>query len=278
MYNPDYTWSQSMYKLLDQLQKDGKHIMRLNRDDQAKFRLHSTYTHKSLPTSSVRPTATTRTDFMNKCSAQLQVTSYNFSKTSTSTDVCVGIVKESGFHEKSPQHAGVIEKVEKLECTTSVFLNDELFFKEIECVEVDGGTDVGPFHHEMKFLWTERHVKPTKITLVTTRCSGDSYLNRVELQNGCLSKGHNNTFILSTLRGSPFSENGGKIKGYYVCRCLSVYRGRVDSTPSMKTKINLSRGVEDHVFLIRRQQLLVFLKRSKKEKQFLRQKNPTLYN
>lgn len=62
---------------------------------------------------------------MNKCSAQLQVTSYNFSKTSTSTEVCVGIVKESGFHEKSPQHAGVIEKVEKLECTTSVFLNDE---------------------------------------------------------------------------------------------------------------------------------------------------------
>ena len=34
-----------MYKLLDQLQKDGKHIMRLNRDDQAEFRLHSTYTH-----------------------------------------------------------------------------------------------------------------------------------------------------------------------------------------------------------------------------------------
>lgn len=102
---------------------------------------------------------------MNKCSAQLQVTSYNFSKTSTSTEVCVGIVKESGFHEKSPQHAGVIEKVEKLECTTSVFLNDE-------CVGVDGGTDVGPFHDEMKFLWTERHVvKPTKITLVTTRCT-----------------------------------------------------------------------------------------------------------
>lgn len=151
--------------------------------------------------------------------------------------------------------------------------------KEIECVGVDGGTDVGPFHDEMKFLWTERHVvKPTKITVVTTRCSGDSYLNRVELQNGCLSKGHNNTFILSTLRGSPFSENGGKIKGYYVCRCWSVYRGRVDSTPSMKTKINLSRGVEDHVFLKRRQQLLVFLKGSKKEKQFLRQKNPTLYN
>ena len=75
---------------------------------------------------------------MNKYSVQLQVTSYNFSKMSTSTEVCVGIVKESGFHEKSPQHAGVIEKVENLECTTSVFLNNELFFREIDCVGVDG--------------------------------------------------------------------------------------------------------------------------------------------
>ena len=281
-YNPDYKWSRSMYKLLDQLQKDGKHIMLLNRDDQAGFRLDSTYTHKSLPTLSVRPTATTRTDFMNKYSAQLQVTSYNFSKTSTSAEVCVG-VKASGLHEKSlSQHAADIGKVEKLECTTSVFLNDELFFKEIECVRVDGGADEGPVHHEVQFLWTERHVvKPTKITLVTTRCSGDSYLNRVELQNGCLSKGHSNTFIPSTLCGSPFSENGGidkeKLKAN-MSAAVDQYIERVDGTPCMKTKINLSRGVEDHVFLKRRQQLLVFLKGSKKEKQDLRQKNPTLYN
>ena len=59
---------------------------------------------------------------------------------------------------------------------------------------------------------------------------------------------------------------------------VDQYFERVDGTPGMKTKINLSRGVEDHVFLKRRQQLLVFLKGSKKEKQDLRQKNPTLYN
>ena len=199
-YNPDCKWSRSLYKVLDQLQRDGKHIMLLNRDDQAGFRLDSTYTHKSLPTLSVRPTATTRTDFMNKYSAQLQVTSYNFSKTSTSAEVCVGIVKASGLHEKSPsQHAADMQKVEKLEVARPVFLSDELLSKEIECVRVDGGADEGPVHHEVQFLWTERHVlKPTKITLVTTRCSGDSYLNRVELQNGCLSKGHSNTFIPST--------------------------------------------------------------------------------
>ena len=38
-------------------------------------------------------------------------------------------------------------------------------------------------------------------TLVTTRSSGSSYLNRVELQNGCLSLAHSNTFIPSTLAG-----------------------------------------------------------------------------
>ena len=34
---------------------------------------------------------------------------------------------------------------------------------------------------------------------VTSRCSGNSFLNRVELQNGCLALGHANLFILSTI-------------------------------------------------------------------------------
>ena len=41
------------------------------------------------------------------------------------------------------------------------------------------------------------------VTLVTSRCSGSSYLNRVELQNGYLSLDHLNTFIPSTLGCSP---------------------------------------------------------------------------
>lgn len=56
-YNPDYKWSWSLYKVLNQLQSDGKHIMLLNRDDQAGFRLDSTYMHKNLPTLSVKPSA-----------------------------------------------------------------------------------------------------------------------------------------------------------------------------------------------------------------------------
>ena len=226
--------------------------MLLNRDDQAGFRLDSTYTHKNLPTLSVKPSATTRTDVLNKYSAQLQVTSYNFSKTSTSDEaVCIGIVKASGLHEKSPsQHAADLQKVEKLDVSRHIFLSDgEDVAKEIECVRVDGGAD------EVQFLCTERHVaRPTKITMVTTRCSGDSYLNRVELQNGCLSKGHRNTFIPSTLCGSPFSERGGIDEHKYkanISAPLDQYIERVDGTPCMKTKIHLSRGVEDHIFVKR---------------------------
>ena len=36
-FNPDTKWSRSLYKCLDKLQRDGKHILLLNRDDQAGF-------------------------------------------------------------------------------------------------------------------------------------------------------------------------------------------------------------------------------------------------
>ena len=83
------------------------------------------------------------------------------------------------------------------------------------------------------------------------RCSGDSYLNRVELQNGCLSKGHSNTFIPSTLCGPPFDNKGGWNEQIYkatMSAAVDQYIGRVDGTPCMKTKIHLTRGSEDHIF------------------------------
>ena len=43
---------------------------------------------------------------------------------------------------------------------------------------------------------------------ITTRHSGGSYLNVVELMNGCLAVAHNNCFIPSTLGGPVFDENG----------------------------------------------------------------------
>ena len=67
-----------------------------------------------------------------------------------------------------------------------VFLNAQTgTSKVIECIRV---ADEGPSHEEVQFWWTEHHIlKERMVTLVTARCSGCSYLNRVELQNGCLS-------------------------------------------------------------------------------------------
>lgn len=57
-------------------------------------------------------------------------------------------------------------------------------------------------------------------TLVTTRSSGSSFLNRVELQNGCLSRGHSNLFIPSTLSGSCIVD--GRIDNDILCKNLDL--------------------------------------------------------
>lgn len=71
----------------------------LNRDEQAGFRLDSTYTHKSHANFSTAATITTRTHFVNKYTAQLQISSRNFPETNTTSEVCVGVVA-SGVHKK----------------------------------------------------------------------------------------------------------------------------------------------------------------------------------
>ena len=158
-FNPDMKWSRSFYKCLDKLQNDGRHILLLNRDDQAGFRLDSTYTHKSIPSFNVgSPTVTTHTDFLNKHQAQLQTTSYNFSSTSTTSEVCCGVVKAYVVHEKSPsQHASDLMMLEKIPELAPVFQKKGGDVKDIECIRVDDGSDEGPSHTEVQFLWTERH-------------------------------------------------------------------------------------------------------------------------
>ena len=99
-YNPDTKWSRAMYKLLNQLQIDGQHMFLLNRDDHAGFRLDTTYTHKNFAALTKEKTVTTRTDFIGKRQPHLQTTSYNFSKTETTSEVCIGVVKASTVHEK----------------------------------------------------------------------------------------------------------------------------------------------------------------------------------
>ena len=278
-FNPDCKWSRSMYKSLNELEKDGKHILLINRDDQAGFRLDSTFTHKNYPVLSVKPTITTRTDFINKYQSQLQVTSYNFTKTANTDE---RVVKTSALHEKSPaQHSADLALIEKMDIMAPAFLNSNMEAKQLECIRVDGAADEGPSHEEAQFMWCERHVsKKTKVTLVTTRCSGDSYLNRVELQNGCLSRGHSNTFIPSTLHGTPYSQHGEFDKEIHrknLSAALDQYISHVDGTPCMKTVIHLTRAAENHVFVERRKNLLVFLKGSKKDKMLLKKENPPLF-
>lgn len=273
-----------MYKLFGQMLIDGKHVLQLNRDDQAGFRLDSTYTHKNIPTLSARPTVTTRTDFLSRYPAQLQTTSYNFSKTRTTNDLCMGVVKASQLHEKNPsQYADDIAMVQALDFAKSAFCKENSEDpKDIECIQVDGGADEGPSHLEVQFLWTECHLsRPTRITMVTSRCSGDSYLNRVELQNGCLSKGHANMFIPSTLCGSHSNGNNGLDKDKFkenMSAAINQYITRVDGTPCMNTVIHLIKGAENQTCVTRRQHLLTFLKGTKKAKEKLKQEHPTLYH
>ena len=71
--------------------------------------------------------------------------------------------------------------------------------------------------------------------LVTARNSGSSYLNCVELQNGCMALAHANVFIPSTLGGTCMDPNTGKIdKQKYennMQLATDVYINRVNQAP-----------------------------------------------
>ena len=286
-FNPDTQWSRSLYKSLDKLQCDGTHSLLLNRDDQAGFRLDSTYTHKMHGQLGVKKTSTTRTDFLNKHPSQLQTTSYNFTQTATTNEVCIGVVKATVLHSKSPsQHAADMQMLSEKDSLRPVFFKNpystEPITKDVEFIRVDGGCDEGPSHNEVQFVWTERHIsRSTRATMVTTRCSGDSFLNRVELQNGCLARGHSNLFIPSTLHGAPFGDDGSFSEEKHkmnMSTAIDQYIHRVDETPCMKTSIRLYQGVDqDHLFLQRRGKLLKFLRGTKKDKAELERSDPTLY-
>ena len=134
-FNPHTKWSRSLYKCLDKLQRDGKHILLLNREDQAGFWLDSTFTHKSTPSLDVNgSTVTTHTDFLNKHQTQLQTMSYNFTRTATTSEVCVGVVKASGVHKKNPaQHAVDLEMLQTMNALKPVFCQETGEVKAIGC-------------------------------------------------------------------------------------------------------------------------------------------------
>ena len=277
-FNPDDHWSAVFYTGLNKLQYiDGRDMININCDDSTGFCLDTLATCKQYTTPVVqgKDVLTTRTDCVNKYPSVLLTTSYNFSKTTTTGEACVGVGKSSATHQNNPaQHIADLCMLESLENLKPVFVNPlNGLPKSVECVRVDGATDEGPAHHEVQFWWTQRYIVNQRLaTLVTTRSSGSSYLNRVELQNGCLSLGHSNTFIPSTLAGFCTNQDTGAVDEELLQKNLNLaiaaYINRVDGCPCGDTSIHLYRGADTSEHLKLRDQLLTFLKgtRAAKEK------------
>lgn len=163
-YNPDGHWSNCFYKGLNTLQyKDGRNLTNINRDDASGFRLDTLTTNKQYANAVVQgqDIVTTRTDYVNKYPSVLQTTSYNFSCTDTTPEVCVGVVKANGTYPKNPaQHACDLTMLNSKEELKHVFTNMSSGTpKPVECVRVDGASDEGPGHEEVQYWWTLRHIE-----------------------------------------------------------------------------------------------------------------------
>ena len=105
-----------------QLKED---ILNINRDDQAGFWLDTQSTHSEHATLCIaeEQPLTTKTDYVNSYPSTLQTTSYNFSGTETTSEVCAGIVKAVSLHSKNPaQHAHNLNVIEAYDGIKPVFL------------------------------------------------------------------------------------------------------------------------------------------------------------
>ena len=285
-YNPDKHWSSALYQNLNLIEyTDGSNICNINRDDASGFRLDTLTTHckHGTPVVSGHDTLTTYTDYVNRYPSILQTTSYNFTGTKTTSEVCVGVVKAAKVFPKNPaQHFADLEMLSNVPDLQSVFTTSSGKPKAIECIRVDGASDEGPSHDEVKFWWTSRHYKSQKVmTLISSRSSGSSYLNRVELQNGCLALGHTNLFIPSTLGGTVFNPDTGEVDDHLLRENMelvtSVYIDRVNNSPCGNTVIHLYRGADSSSEQKERASLTVFLKGSKASKEKLEEKEPHLF-
>ena len=203
-----------------------------------------------------------------------------FLETNNTPIGCFGVVKAHEIFNKNPsQHSADLEKLES---------NPEsqryLSGRNIDCIRVDGGVDKGPSHTEVQFLWTERHFTKAKVcTIVTSRFSGGSYLNKVELQNGCLSVGHANLFIPSTIHGSNMNAMGQIDKEQQkknLEAAMDVYISVVNGSPCHGTKIHLIKGATGLTadeYQQRRDKLLIFLRGTKRKKKIFEKGDPKLY-
>lgn len=282
-YNPDSHWSAAFYRNLNMLQyTDGSDILNINRDDQAGFRLDSLATHHQYSTPVVKgqDVLTTHTDYVNRYPSVLQTTSYNFSSTKNTDEYCAGVTKAQSLFMKCPaQHATDIQMLSEKQEFRPAFYNTASVEKNVDCIRVDGAADEGPGHEEVQFYWTEWHVQHRKVaTLVTTRSSGSSFMNRVELQNGCLTRAHSNLFIPSTLNGSCVRESGKvnqSVLHMNLNSAIDIYIERCNGCSCGKTVIHLFKGVQADYE--KREKLITFLKGTKRKKEQLKKEHPTLY-
>ena len=123
--NPDAHWSASFYKGLNELQyADGRDLLILNRDDATGFRLDTMTTCKQYTTPVIdgKDILTTRTDYVNRYPSVIQTTSYNFTGTTSTAEICIGVVKAPKVHQKCPaQHAADLDLLESKDELLPVF-------------------------------------------------------------------------------------------------------------------------------------------------------------
>ena len=188
--------------------------------------------------------------------------------------------RSPAWQESSSAHAD-LEMLEKEEHFQPAFISLEGKEKRIECIRTDSGSDKAPCYDEVQFSWTRRHMeKPTVVQLVTSRQSGRSNLNCVELQNGCEVKARCGLFIPSTLNGSNLNENG-KIDNNRLCKNLSdaieVYISRVHGASCGDAQIFHYKGADSSKYQSLRDNLLVFIRGNKAEKSELKRNYPDDY-
>ena len=268
-----------LYKGLNYIQyTDGCNIRNINRGDTSGFRLDTLTTHGKHATTSVvvEDILTTHTDYVNRYPSVLQTTSYNFTATDTTYELCAGVVKAAKLFPKNAaqDHAdlNMLMKMPEIQPAFVTHFTGEQ--KQIDCIRVEGASDEGLSHYEVRFWWAARHLEQEKlVTLLTSRSSGASYLNKVELQNGCLALAHTNVFIPSTLNGSPFSPETGEVDMERLKSNLElakmVHIERANSAPCGETTINLYTGAASGNLQAKQESLMVFLKGSKKKKEQL---------
>lgn len=131
--------------------------------------------------------------------------------------------------------------------------------------------------------WTEWHLNMRKVcTMVTSRYSGGSYLNQVELLNGCLAVGHSNVFIPSTILGSNRNIAGidnEKLQAN-LDATADVYINTVSGTTCAGNPIVLVKGAINKVsrrYLERRDHLLTYLQGSAKKQLAFQEEFPEEY-